>query len=271
MKFTLLEIVQDILNDISGDEVDSISDTTEATQIANIVRSTYYHLVSQVNLPEHKTLFKLDETTSTTPTTMTLPDDVLRVDWISYDLKNDPGAFSGGTFSGSGFDTYEVSMYGSIQYMPPNEFFKMIGERKWDGTEILSYTFTGAVDTHEVKYKTNVNPSFYTVLEDYYFIFDALDTDISPDYLESALSLCYGLKKPTFELSDGFTPDLDATEFNWFMEEAKSAASIKLRQVDDPVASKRAKRGWIRSQKSKNVLSNIPTYTSNFPNYGRRR
>jgi hypothetical protein len=42
-KMTLLEIVQDVLNDMDSDEVNSISDTVEATQIANICRSVYYY------------------------------------------------------------------------------------------------------------------------------------------------------------------------------------------------------------------------------------
>jgi len=269
MKFTLLEIVQDILNDIDGDEVDSISDTSEATQVANIVSSTYWHLVSQNDLPEHKTLFNLDETSSTTPTVMTLPDEVIRVDWISYDMKINPGAFSGGVFDGNVLDTYEGSSYQGILYKSPEEFFDLTGNRAWDGSSILSFTFTGAVDTHEIKYRTDTNPTFYTVLEDYYYIFDSLDTDISTSYLESALSLCYGVKKPTFTLSDGFTPDLDATEFNWLMEEAKSAASLKLRQVQDPKAEQRARRGWVR-QMGRKANTDSKSFFDSLPNYGRK-
>ena len=41
MKFTLLEMVQEILSDMDSDEVDSIEDTVEAEQVATIVRSTY--------------------------------------------------------------------------------------------------------------------------------------------------------------------------------------------------------------------------------------
>lgn len=270
MKFTLLEIVQDILNDISGDEVDSINDTTEATQIANIVKSTYFHIISQRNLPEHKTLFRLDETTSATPTVLTMPADILDVDWIAYDMKNSSGAFSGGVFGGSAFDTFEGSSFSQMQYLPPNEFFSMISKRVWDGTTILSYTFTGARDTHEVKYYADRNPTFYTVLEDYYYICDAIDLDVSPSYLTSDLTMGYGTKMPTFTLSDSFTPDIDASEFNWLMEEAKSAASIKLRQVDDPVASRRARRGWVHSM-TKSQNAQHTSFFDSLPNYGRKR
>lgn len=40
-KRTLLDIVQEILNDMDSDEVTSINDTIESLQVANIVRSCY--------------------------------------------------------------------------------------------------------------------------------------------------------------------------------------------------------------------------------------
>ena len=272
MKFTLLEITQDILNDMSGDEVDSISDTVEATQVANIVRSTYFHLVSQRNLPEHKSVFQLDETTSATPTIMAMPTEMLTLEWLRYDKKLDPGAFSGGAFSGSAFDITESGSIADVIYMAPYQFFDMQQDLAWTGTDVDAYTFTtGAGDTIDIKYKTDNSPSYYTVLEDYYVIFDSIDTNVSVNYLEAALSLGYGTKKPTFTMSDAFTPDLDATEFNWLMEESKSACSLKLRQLDDPIATKRARKGWIRSQRQDKNLTGNQTNYSKFRNLGRRK
>ena len=40
MKTTLLQIVQSILSDMDSEEVNSISDTTEAQQIASVVEDT---------------------------------------------------------------------------------------------------------------------------------------------------------------------------------------------------------------------------------------
>lgn len=273
MKFTLLEITQDILNDISGDEVDSISDTVEATQIANIVRSTYFHLVSNRNFPEHKTLFQLDETTSATPVIMTMPDNMLTLEWLKFDQKSDPGAFSGGSFSGSAFDITESSAFTPLTYCDPYDFFALQDGLAWTGTDVDAFEFTtGSSDVIDIKYKTNAAPSLYTVLEDYYVIFDSLDTDITVDYLESLLTQCYGTYKPEFTMTDAFTPDLDATEFNWLMEEAKSACSRKLRQLEDQTANIRARRGMIRSQRQdKNLTGSNAFYKTSVPNLGRRK
>jgi hypothetical protein len=259
MKYTLLEIVQEILNDISGDEVDSISDTSEATQIANIVKSTYYHLISQKDLPEHKGVFNLVESADTSaPIQMSLPSHALRLSWIKY-------------------DKYELgetnSRWEEVYYRPWGEFLLMQNMLNEDDTNTSSMTITTAdSDTWELKYQTDRHPQYWSTPDDNTVYFSSYKSTVDTDlYLYSEKTQCYGLVKPTFTFSDGFTPDLDATEFNWLVEESKMASSIKLRQVDDPVASRRSRRGWIRSQRSKNVPSNLRSYQTVIPNYGRRR
>lgn len=257
MKFTLLEIVQDILNDISGDEVSSISDTSEATQIANIVRSTYFHMVSQKDLSEHKDMFNLDESADTSyPVQMSIPSHVLKVYWVKYDKKT------------SGTD----DEYTTIEYLPWTEFVNRQNLLDSDLSTVSSMTITTTdSDTWEIKYSTDRHPSYWSSPDDQYIYFDSYNSSVDTDlYLYTEKTQCYGLIKPTFTLSDGFTPDLDATEFNWLIEEAKSASSIKLRQVEDPVASRRARRGWIRQmQNSKNAQKQ--SFFDTLPNYGRKR
>lgn len=90
---TLLEIVQDIASSLSSDSVNSISDTPESLQIANIVKRTYYDLTARAELPEHYQLFQLNASGSTLqPTVMTCPSGLTRIDWVKY-YNNDGGAF----------------------------------------------------------------------------------------------------------------------------------------------------------------------------------
>lgn len=257
MKSTLLEIVQDILNDISGDEVDSINDTTEATQIANIVRRSYYHIISQKDLPEHKGMFNLVESASTSaPVKMTLPSHALRVYWIKYDKY-----LSGET----------DSVWDDVYFLEWDSFIAMQNMLDEDATNVTSMTVTTAdSDTWELKYQTDRHPTYWSTPGDSTLYFNSYNSSVDTDnYLYQEKTQCYGLIKPTFTLSDGFTPDLDATEFDWLIEESKSAASIKLRQVDDPIASKRARRGWIRGMRnSKNAKKT--SFFDTLPNYGRK-
>ena len=45
MKTTLLQLVQSILSDMDSEEVNGISDTIEAKQIASVIEDTYYNLL----------------------------------------------------------------------------------------------------------------------------------------------------------------------------------------------------------------------------------
>ena len=85
MKFTLLDMTQNILSAMSSDEVNSISDTTESMQVAQIIKNKYYDIVSRGELPEHQELFQLDPATDgSTPVLMFVPDGVSKINSIRY-------------------------------------------------------------------------------------------------------------------------------------------------------------------------------------------
>lgn len=251
MKYTLLEIVQEILSDMDSDEVDSINDTTEATQVAHIVKETYYFIVSQMSLPEHKGVFSLnDPPSASNPVQMTLPDNVLLVDWIKYDCK-----VSGETNSN----------FQEICFVEYPVFLEMSQRLNADDDDVDTMTISG----FEYKFKNNAAPTFWTTPDDGTVLFNSYDSEIDTAGMAGNKSFCYGLLEPTFTLSDSFTPDLDEMQFNLLVNEAKRAAFNKLKQMTDPISEQRARKGWIRSIKTREKLpNNVPAY-SRYPNYGR--
>lgn len=85
MAQTLIEIVQDILSSMDSDEVNSINDTTEAFQVANIVKHAYLDLISEIDLPDAYDVFTLDASGDPDkPVIMTLPTTVENVEWVKY-------------------------------------------------------------------------------------------------------------------------------------------------------------------------------------------
>lgn len=347
MKYTLLEIVQEILSDMDSDEVNSISDTTESLQVAGIVKETYYHLVSQNDLPEHKDLLNLSESGDTLfPVKMSVPSYALKVYWVKYNK----------ILSGETDPNFEV-----VEYLPWSEFIEKQNALNLDSSSISSMSVTTSnSDTWSLKFYNERHPSYWSSPDDDNIYFDAIlkyesqgtlsadpftttntstsvtvnhvnhgrvagdivtfsgatavggltvsgeytvdsvtdldnyviiddetasssatgggssvaytyHTDVDPQYLQKSKIQAYGLIEPTFTLSDSYTPDIDATEFNWFVNEAKKAAFAKLKQVRDPIADERAKRGWVRSQRNREKTpANVPTY-SRFNNLGRQR
>lgn len=80
MKYTLIELVQRILESMDSDEVSDISQTPESLAVANIVKECYFNIISGLDLPESKGIFQLDASTdSAKPAIMTLPSNGLDV------------------------------------------------------------------------------------------------------------------------------------------------------------------------------------------------
>src|SRR5690554_82343 len=89
MKKTLLQLVQDILSASDGDEVNSIFDTVESTQVANIVRTTYEAMMTNRSWPHLEKLVKLTPSSdSSRPTHMYLPDNVKNLLSLKYNKSN---------------------------------------------------------------------------------------------------------------------------------------------------------------------------------------
>ena len=91
-KPTLLDITQDILNDISGDEVNSIDDTVESVQVAAIVRSTFFDMMTTRSWPHTRRLLQLVASGSTSlPVYMTFTENLKELIMINYDKSRTVG------------------------------------------------------------------------------------------------------------------------------------------------------------------------------------
>jgi hypothetical protein len=101
---TVLTMVQNILSRMSSDEVNSIGDTPESLQIAQILQNKYYDIVARGSLTIDETLFQLNPSDSNSiPVTMTLPAGVSRLDWLQY-------------FDTNPLDNTQVSQFGSFSH-----------------------------------------------------------------------------------------------------------------------------------------------------------
>ncbi len=70
---------------MSSDQVNSISDTPESLQVAQIVQNKYYDIVARGDLTIDEQLFQLNPSNDTTkPIQMTLPAGISRIDWLQY-------------------------------------------------------------------------------------------------------------------------------------------------------------------------------------------
>src|SRR5210317_2094256 len=203
-KETLLSMVQDLLAEADGDEVNSISDTIESDQAARVIQTCFQNLVDGGDIKHHNTIIQLDATGAATPNVMTRPEGLYDIQWVQYNRKVTAG----------GDQKYE-----EIYYMEPEDFFEMTSKRTASASDISEVTLDSG---HAMLVKNDTAPTYYTFIEDYDdIIFDAYDSDLETN-LQASKSLAFGTVKPTLGLSDSATPDLPKNLFNQLKNEARA-------------------------------------------------
>lgn len=247
MKKTLLEIVQDILNDTDADPANSIDDTEEATQIAQIVRSTYESLITRRNWPHLKRGVTLQSSlTPLKPTHMTLEENISEFVSFNYDKRK----------IGETRKRFE-----EVKWKEPDEFLRLTNRENSDLDEVETVTDDSGV---EFLIRNDRAPSFFTSFDDETIVCDAYDSNVDST-LQSSKVQARAYVLPTWVHEDDFIPDLPAEAFVGLIEEAKSRVAVRLNQDEDPKAEQESQRQarWL-SRKAWKVKGGLK-----YPDYGR--
>lgn len=242
MKLSLLELTQNILSALDSDEVNSISDTAEARQVAQVIRTAYFNIVSRANLTEHQQLFSLD---SSGFVIMTKPEHVSRIDWIKYNK----------------FDGVDDN-YVYVTILPLQQFLDMSHQLNSSDITVDSFSLNGET----FYYKNDKQPDFCTIVADNYIVFDSVDLSIDSQ-LQTSKTLCFGLIIPIFLIEDSFIPDIDEQQFPLLLNEAKSLAFLELKQIAHDQAVLESRRQWRSLQRNKELSRQ--KYFDQLPNFSR--
>jgi len=254
MKLTLLDLTQNILSALNSDEVNSIGDTTESQQVADIIRTTYFNMIARTNLPEHKQLIQLTASGDITkPVLMYRPANVSKIDWIKY-FKDDN-------------NTNVSDNFQYVTILPIQQFSDMVNSFNDTETNVANLIFIEGGNNFNFRYKTDRQPCFCTVVQNYFIIFDSYDSTVD-NTLQEEKTLCFGQIVPVFSMVDAFIPDLDDQQFPLLLNEAKSLAFFELKQTQNPKAEQESKRQWSRLQKDKSLVDK-PSYFNQLPDFGR--
>lgn len=248
IKLTLLEYVQDILNDMGSDQVDNIFDTFESEQVAGIVKSTYMSMMTTRNWPHQKKKITLTETSAATPTHMVLPDNVKEVVLVNYNQQR----------TGQTRDFFH-----EVKWMDNDQFLRRGNKLNNEGTNVDT-----VVDASGIPFfvRNDVPPQYFTSFDDVSIVFDAYEKTVSPFLTDDRLQvIAYVL--PTWESTNDFVPDLPAEAVPALLEEAKSRAMFRLKQMVDSKAEQ-------ESQKQQRWLSRSAWRAHGgikYPDYGRKK
>lgn len=224
MKYSLLDIVVDILNDMDSDPVNSIDDTDEATQVAQIVKTTYQAMMSNRNWPHTARVLKITPySDSELPTHTRIEDNVKELISVYYDAQK--------------LNDTRLN-YRQVRYLDPDDFLRHTNQR--NSSDVNSVV---VADPSGIKLilSTNKAPDFYTSFDDTSIVFDSYDSEVDST-IQADKTQIRAYIIPTFVMQNDFIPDLPDEGFSQLIEEAKSKAMFKLKQMQDIKAEQEASR-----------------------------
>jgi hypothetical protein len=254
MRRTLLDMTQHILSAMDSDEVNSISDTIESMQVAELIRQVYYDVSTDLGLPEHETLIELNASgDNLKPVLMNIPEHVTRVSNIMYDIRGTD-------------DTIDLPDWKQLKCLSLNEFITMTQAFRGND-DVGSMQVDAGGDTFEFLHYTDRAPTYFMTFDDQQIIFDAYDRTLDTT-LQKSKTLCYGSKYSQFMMQDNYIPDLDPTQFSYFINKAKVRAFAELKQQANQEAAGEARRQKIIVQKRMNKAPHQSMFERRI-NYGR--
>jgi len=247
-KLTLIEMVQDALSDMDSDEVNSINDTIEALQVAQIIKTTYFEILNDGDWPHLGQLMQLTASgTSAKPTHMTIPDNVRYMEWIKYNKR---------------LSTDTKDKYAAVTYMEPQVFLEFVNQRDSSNSDVKVVTDDSGV---KLLILTNVAPTYYTSFDNDVVVFDSHDSDVDAT-LQQSKTQTYAYREPTFSMTDTYVPDLPSKAFPYLLAEAKSVCFNALKQSANQKEEQRSTRQKRRLSQERYRMAGGITY----PNYGRQ-
>lgn len=213
MKYSVIDIVQDMLNDTDGDEVNSIDDTTESLQAAYILRSTYDNLVTNSTIEYFRRGVQFDGVSDVEkPNYLKLPRDIQEMTYLAYD-----------TSRGN-----QPITYTELKYLYPDEFLA-----RQDNLNTNQDHVQKVKDYNGVVYfiTNNAPPHYWTSFDGKFVVLDSYNSEVeSTIHKEKTQGIAY--ISPKFVMEDDWEPDLPADMFPYLISEAKAAFSSKIRQVE---------------------------------------
>ena len=248
MKMTLLAIVQNILNDMDSDDVNSISDTVESLQVAEIVRQAYVDMISNRNWPHMARLMQLEPSIdSAQPTLARVPERVKELDFVKYDKRKADD---------------NRKDYQDVHWLDPEDFLNYLNQRNSSADNIQVVNYNDGVELLIINDKA---PEYWTSFDDQYVVFDSFNEDVEST-IQNTKTQVRAYLTPEWTLADDFIPDLPVEAFSKLVAEAKSNAFLTLKQVSNQKAEATSQRQgrWL-SRKAWTTRGGVK-----YPDYGRR-
>jgi hypothetical protein len=233
---TVLEYVKSALRSIGSDSVNSISDTPEAQDCANMLKDVYMDLMTTRDWPHLKEVYQLVASgDADKPTVMSLERPVQKIyyDTLYYD-KQAAGA--------------TAPDWDRVKFLEFKDFL----DRQMRLSSQSDESNVQAVSTGELTYfvYNDRAPEYYTSINDETLLFDAFDSAVDST-LQNSKSQVVVYKEPEFSVQDSHIPDIPRKNESYLLAEFKSVVAVEIAQEANPKQEQisREHRAWSSREK----------------------
>lgn len=248
-KNSVLGIVLTYLDYVDGFEVDSINDSTEASQAATIVEHMYYSVVNRFTWLQSQT--SLDSLVASDdpakPVVMYLKESVKRLQYsnVRYNISDDGGV-----------------QWKLITYLEPQEFLNHVNANtsRHDNVQEIN------IHNSTVLVRTDKHPDYFTSFDDNMLVFDSYKADVDETLMEEKTQVITEGSQ-VFLREDSFIIPLPAHLQAGFMDVALNECMISLRGIQNPEVARRANHFWATIQHEERRVGGLSKRTIR---YGRR-
>jgi hypothetical protein len=253
MSRTLLDVVQGILSKLDSDTVNSISDTVEADQIADLVRQTYFDIIDEYQLPGQRQLCNLEALSTTAkPNMLKLPENTQSLIHWQYDVRE---------------ADQDPLRYVEIDYMAPADFLRMTNQR--NSLDTTNYQVVEVAVNVPIIVDITCGPRHWTTFDDNYIVTDNVNKQLEAT-LQASKTQALIEKRLPFTKADDFVFNLPQNLESLLYRTAENEAYAIYKQAVNPKLEQKEDRLRVRAQRNRHRTQQHENNTIfGSPNYGR--
>lgn len=231
---------------MDSDEVDTISDTAEATQIAELLSDVYAELLNRQEWEFLKGAVTLTAAGDVDkPTKFTVPAGLRHLHKVWYNIDET-----------GGLNRRE------LLFIEPEEFLN-----RASGSAAAGKLLVTEGNQLQFYVRTDRMPSYYTTFDDHTIYLDAYDVAIETSLVSSKIS-AHGVATPAFAVEDNFVPTLPENMVPLLQATLNATAHLYFKQQASAPDEARVRRQLAQARARNSIVASRNTYYSN--QFGRR-
>ena len=238
-KRNILQLVQQLGEAIGSDEIDTLDETIEASEIATILEQTVTEVISRKRwefIKDRVRQLQLRSAGSTQLNTLAIPIDVTRVNCLKYRDTNNTN----------------VTTFITLEYMQPCEFLEFVQSRNSADSNITAIANDDGV---LINVLTDNAPTKWTSFDEENITFDAYDASVGTGNL-IVDSVIIADRVSVIDYTDpDATLKVPERMETLIYNEALSTCAIRLRQTVDPKAERVARRQHISLRETEHITN----------------